>query len=72
MKPLSHKELASLAAYTGKEMRALEHDAAKLKPVVNFNGELQFFRWPKGVKKIICEGFTITRMEPMKKRKEKR
>jgi len=39
-------------------------------PVQNFSGEIQFFKWPKGVKKIVCEGYTITRLGTGKKKRK--
>lgn len=35
-------------------------------------GDLQFFAWPKGVKKIVCEGFTITRVPHPTDRKRRK
>ncbi len=41
-----------------------------LKPAQNFAGAIQFFKWPKGVKKIVCEGYTITRLGTVKKKRK--
>jgi hypothetical protein len=41
-------------------------------PVQQYCGDIEFIKWPKGVKKIVGDGYTITNLGPLKPRRKKK